>query len=819
MISDMTISDMARLLAAVVFAFGMLASGNLFAPAASADPAQDIENRIDHYFGEPRSPETFRALSGMGLPAGAKPADTESFSHWWSADADEKDLLKSLFPSLDMSQAYWYPDFGDCRPEAPLQQLKERRALLGADHPYVAQWLRVERAVLSVCGRNRDKVAAVTLPPLLDVADPAVALLQKQDRAYQQAALRFYQEDFAAALALFQVIAADRASPNRPLAAYMVLAIQAGSGIRGQFFDLAHDRAVAMDSAVLPPDQSLKAIQAVLADPSLQSIHGMAASLIGWIGATVADRPTRTAQVREAIAALMMPTDRLAHEPQLFKRYEAALSDIDFLHNRFPKNPDWVVTDLVPAGNPASEALAELAKREPMAAWVAFPTNAYHERAWVLAAATPESPAVRAYLDRMGANGAESGNPWVHENPDTSASMLSVMVDDEIARLKVNTADEQAAAGLSLDAYNLIRRLLMDKDDRNGNFKAALQRLQAFPYKTTDMFGRMVDDSLQYLISVGRLAEARRLRDALKLDQPEGRTSLMSGATGPLLVLAEDEDHLVRALAVAGDSYPREYLNHLSAAELWRLSARDELSRGERALFVRAAWSREYAMGRAISRPHDHLLRILAPEITATWQAPSGREVKPGDIAVARDVLKSPGLNTVIEDFSRMPDDKNNQATAALTGLDHYNHNDNNWWCGWDVVRHDAALDATLADSFRLYDDKPEVERDDVRQMLTSAVQGSFLFRNIDAAELTDLSKVKCAPELLSEQVIAWVRKSGVAGSRNGQAEALADAVLSTRWGCNRQGGHLAYSRAAFALLHTLFPDTEAAKRTTYWFD
>jgi hypothetical protein len=812
----------AQFLATTASIFFSLASSDAFAaPAANTDPVHDIEDRMDHYFSAPRSPETFRALSGMGLPAGAKADSDGEISRWWSASVDEKELLQRLFPKLDMSQPYWYPDFGACRPEAPLQQFRARLNQLGSEHhPYVVQWLRVERAVLSTCEPGRSKTAVVALPPPLEVTDPATALLQHQDRAYQQAALLFYQNDGAGALAAFQAIANDRASPNRPLAAYMVLAIQAGSGAGA----IAPQRSTA-NSVVLPPEQSLKAIQAVLADQSLQSIHAMAAALIGWVGANVADSPARTAQVREAISALMASTERLEHDAQLLKRYEAALTDIDFLHGKFLTDPDWVLTGNVPASYQASAALAELAKRVPMAAWVAFPTNAYRERAWVLAAVAPESAAVHAYLDRMGGkisgNGADAENPWLHENPETSARTLSALVDDELTRLKMNIADEQAAAGLGLDYYNLIRHLLMDRDDRSANFKIALQRLEDFPYKATLAYGHAIDDSLKYLITEGRLAEARQMRDALKLDRPEGAMSNTS-SKGALLVLAEDEDHLMHVLA-SGFHYPREYVNHLSVAELWRLAGRGELSRDDRALLVRAAWSRDYAMGHTISVQHDHLLRALAPEITATWQAPAGHEVKPDDIAVVRDVLKSPGLNTVVEDFSRMPDDESSEATATLTGLDHYNHNDNNWWCAWDLVNHDAALDRTLANSFGLYDDRPEAMQARVRTRLSIALQGSFLFRNINPNELEDLSKVKSAPQFLSKQVIAWVRNGDVFASRGGEAEALADAVLSTRWGCNRhgshKGSHTAYSREAFTLLHARFADTPEAKRTTYWFN
>jgi hypothetical protein len=384
--------------------------------------------------------------------------------------------------------------------------------------------------------------------------------------------------------------------------------------------------------------------------------------------------------------------------------------------------------------------------------------------------------------------------------------------------LKTGTDVEQHAAALSFDYYNLIRHLLMDSDDRRDHFKTALRQLQDFPYKETMLFDRTVDDSLQYLVTEGRLNEARRLRDALKLDQPEGRLQPYTSSAGALLVLAEDEDHLVRVLAIQ-PSPPREYLNHLTTSELWHLAARGELDRGQRALFARAAWSRDYAMGRTISPRHDKLLRTLAPEITDAWQTPPGREVKPDDISIVRDVLKSPGLKTVIEDFSRMPDDKNTDATATLTGLDHYNHNDNNWWCAYDAKRHEAALDNALGQSFRLDDDAPGAMRKRVRAMLSPALADSYLFRHIDPDELIKLSKVECAPQFLSERVVAWVQKTKPLGSRAGQAETLADAVTSTRWGCNRDGGHAAYSRQAFQLLHSLFPTSAEAKRTPYWFN
>lgn len=93
--------------------------------------------------------------------------------------------------------------------------------------------------------------------------------------------------------------------------------------------------------------------------------------------------------------ALNMDVVRLESCPACLKRYEAALSDIDFLGRNVlysrPDNSDWVLTGKVPDSYRTSAALAALAKTEPMAAWVAFPTDAYRMHAWAVAARLPQS--------------------------------------------------------------------------------------------------------------------------------------------------------------------------------------------------------------------------------------------------------------------------------------------------------------------------------------------------------------------------------------------------------------------------------------------
>lgn len=88
-----------------------------------------------------------------------------------------------------------------------------------------------------------------------------------------------------------------------------------------------------------------------------------------------------------------------------------------------------------------------------------------------------------------------------------------------------------------------------------------------------------------------------------------------------------------------------------------------------------------------------------------------------------------------------------------------------------------------------------------------------------DPVEAAGLGQLDSAPKQLSEEAISWAKRSPFLGRKRGEDEALALAVRSTRYGCQMQGGHGIYSRQAFELLHSKFPDSDAAKRTKYWFD
>src|SRR5262245_5290491 len=104
--------------------------------AARAEDKPAIIADMDHYIDDPRGAGTYRALAGLGDPDFGR-RDVSTGEGWEQEDADRK-----LF-DLDYG--------GACREAYALKTYREHVARLGEKSPYVAQWLKVQRAVFSVC--------------------------------------------------------------------------------------------------------------------------------------------------------------------------------------------------------------------------------------------------------------------------------------------------------------------------------------------------------------------------------------------------------------------------------------------------------------------------------------------------------------------------------------------------------------------------------------------------------------------------------------------------------------------------------------------
>ena len=104
-----------------------------------------------------------------------------------------------------------------------------------------------------------------------------------------------------------------------------------------------------------------------------------------------------------------------------------------------------------------------------------------------------------------------------------------------------------------------------------------------------------------------------------------------------------------------------------------------------------------------------------------------------------------------------------------------------------------------------------------VERHVEDALIGGWITQHISRKELEQIAQVESAPRLLSRKVLQWASQDDV--SPQGLDEALHRAVVTTRYGCQRQGGHGEYSKASYRVLHKRFPESPWAQKTPFWFD
>lgn len=136
-----------------------------------------------------------------------------------------------------------------------VQTYEARSRQFGANDAGVRSWLAAQQAVFANCAMEKRVLPAP--------AEPGLPEILKQDRAYQVAAAHFYAGDAQEAIAGFQAIAADTASPWSTISAYLVVRARLRAAESDE--DLAAVR-----------DAGLK----VLADVKRLPVHGMTRTLL-----------------------------------------------------------------------------------------------------------------------------------------------------------------------------------------------------------------------------------------------------------------------------------------------------------------------------------------------------------------------------------------------------------------------------------------------------------------------------------------------------------------------------------------------------------
>ena len=748
------------------------------APAFASNPSPLIA-AMDFYFHNPRAPGTFRALAGMGDPLFGSYAVDEDYS-----DSPDEQLRNA---GID-------PGYDNCRADYALRVYNQRLRQLGREHPYFRQWARAQNAVFANC-KSYEKAPFTDLPPALPLSDPKLQKLESDDRDYQHASALFYAGRVAEARALFA--ATRQGSPHYGAAQFMVTAIDAGSQ--------SDEDPSKVKASMLPKAETL------LRNPGARKVQAYAHNLIGWIGANADTPETRDAQVGVTIEALELPIGVIRSDGQALARYRQALVDLPRLYHDWD-DPDWWLRAGPPPGYYGSAAMMKAAPVHHIAAWALIPAAPDRTDSNEGSESTESAPLAseegQAFLERVVKSGAD-GVAWQALSQELASEYDPKVwdrIDAAIARLKSAPTDQDAALVPQLLQYQVniaLTAWTWNAADRTPRVRKVIDELAAYPFNDSDHFSAISSYTLHELMRQGRMTEAREVRDRV-LDKPGGYNSYATA----LLLLAEDDEHLVAAI----DDNREEtsaLLNRLPIAKLTQYAANPKLSKDERARLARAAWTRLYALKRPIPRSLDALMRSLNPEITGTWQSKPGAQW--GDRALLIDVLRSPAMNiransrTDVE-YEQTPGDR----LAQLRDIDVFFHSTNNWWCALKPEKVAADADAEIESAFG---DKVAFST------LEPMLHASTLWMAFDPSEAAALGRLDSAPKQLSEAAIAWAEHPGLFGRRSGEDEALALAVRTTRYGCQTQGGHGVYSKRAFELLHSKFPQSDAAKRTKYWFD
>ncbi|WP_426755833.1 hypothetical protein [Myxococcus sp. Y35] len=141
-------------------------------------------------------------------------------------------------------------------------------------HPaLVEEWVNNQDAVFGPCA-----ILPEADPRLDEGVSPQQQARRRAERAYQDAASRFYCDDYPGALAAFQDIAASKASPYRVLAAYLVARTHVRQALMEREGSTRYEPKT--DAAFLARlAEADRVLDGVLASPELKDVHAPARGL------------------------------------------------------------------------------------------------------------------------------------------------------------------------------------------------------------------------------------------------------------------------------------------------------------------------------------------------------------------------------------------------------------------------------------------------------------------------------------------------------------------------------------------------------------
>lgn len=745
------------------------------------------------------------------------------------AEVWHKALLGMGIKSPAPPERYWSGN-GDCKYQNSLNTLEEIRAATGADSAYQRIWAENQNRVFSACD-GRDATATPPMQPQGSDLPPRAG----SDYLYQLASWHFYKEEYEEALKLYQQVETMRQAPLRPQAAYMTI----------------------RSLAYLNRDEEAYAkIASILADASLRPVHNIAGNYrfvlmyypdkdkdalaeehLRWLVQMMKVTPEKAVNAKQAIAD---HSDALQQLNMYFPHYENKGRD---------KEPvlDWWLQDGTP-DSARMQAVKTLAPQEELVDWLQakWALNIFDQE-WLLALHQPEN----TYWQQNHHIVEHAWQRWQHGDglEWLQAAIQRVHPKDELAPQIIAAATPYMTRDYSQETneyrewLRVVWTNLLRVHLGRGEEQEAVALVEAHPDfsklspnryldSTTAEYRETIERVLRWLVYVGKADEARQvLNVAAKLDSQH--------FTDWRILLAQDWNQVLDAIrndrygnVSNGSELWQTLVNRLSAEHLFELASNDTLNANQRPLMARAALTRAVLLdmdNETIDR-YAALAAKLTPSLREAILAGMERHDESDYVDF---LLRHPRFRPVAN-LSMAPSQQGQG--IEVDAIDVYNHNDNNWWCRVnDAGLTDDILTTTLvfpmnAHTYYWHGSKinnfftwPDRQQPEYQPYIEN--QKALLARHpyhalVDEKELAALARIPSGPQYLTEAMVSreWWNRLKFWRDKDASAANLHRAIRTTRYGCQRDGSHAAYSHAAFKILHDRYPHSVWAKATPYWF-
>lgn len=719
----------------------------------------------------------------------------------------------------------------ECNYKSGLVTLREIQTQLGKDSPYLKLWAANQNRVFSACeGVQEDDVTLI---------QPVGKLPQraKGDFLYQLGSWNFYRKDYDAALANYQEVEKLNDSPQRPMAAYMVV------------------RTLAYQNHA---EEAYHKIGEILADLSLKGIHDIAKNYRFVIMSNMRsfDLELTPELAMEHLNWLQkivrLSTDNVEQPEKAFNEQKDALAQFNVYFAPYApdgKGVDWWLTSYEPEG-PRMRAVKTLAPQNPLIDWMQakWAYNVF-DSDWLLALHKQDKfyweqnrniviHALEQWKKTKDGTWLQIAIQRVHPKDDLASKILSD------AEPYLNSAWKNETPEYRLWLFNLwsnsvrihlgrgeidqVDALIFWHWDYYGNGLLSFPESNEYRYHRED-FKQTLDQTLRWLVHVGEFDSARSLLGKIQQKLPDDFDQWRS------LLATTPEEAISVALShryewyehYNDDSIWREMIEFLPVKKLYEIAMDDRIKREYRGMIARTLFTR------AVLLKYDNdqidkyaaLVAKLNPSIReALLESVTGHNRDKYISFLLKMPRFRPSLNL---EYADDPERKGEEKGIRLDAIDVYNHNDNNWWCRFNKEKRKELILNSMKISNLLPLDTRDMTEDQIKEFEPYLEIQRKLLNNhpymalIDEKEIEALESIPSGPKYLSEAVIKREMESGIATTPEEQNERAANlnrAVRTTRYGCNRNCPHGEYSKKAYDLLHERYENTPWAKATPYWF-